>query len=343
MNENEDLNDDLEEVSLAEDTSEDDIEIVDEDDESDDDGLAADDADAAPEEPAEAAAEASDDDDEDEDLSKFSPKVSDVIRTRLERERRKYEATVSEVAQDREKIRAAALHVANIAKSHEEELTAVKRQNAALQKHFAETLEYAYARDIESATAALRKAREDADYDAEVKAESHLAELRHTMQQIRQQKSQLPDPESIPPVRTLETTPVNLPPQVQKPATPPAPKAVEWLKRNKTWFFSQDYAGIVEEVKAIDNKVANEGYNKNSDEYYKELDRRIDKRFPALRKRKTGGGSPVAPASSAPARNVSKNTVVIGKQDKINMRRWGLDPANKEHLREYARNKRASA
>ena len=45
-----------------------------------------------------------------------------------------------------------------------------------------------------------------------------------------------------------------------------------------------------------------------------------------------GGG-----AQSAPG----KRTVTLNKADLDNMRRFGLDPTNKAHLREYASNKAA--
>ena len=343
MAENENV-DDFEQDELIEDDDLD-VEIVEEDDDFEGgDAPEADDPDAPADEDEPEAEEASgdvDDADEDADLKRLPTKVSDVVRQRLERERRKFAAVQNEVVNEREKIRAAAIHVAKIAQSHETELTTLKKQNAALQHHFAETLEYAYNRDIEGVSAQLRRAREDSDYDAIDKLEGRVAELRHTMRQIQEQKRTLPDPDQIQHVSAIDTTPVPMPhgrPLQQ--TEPPAPKAVDWLKRNKSWFFKPEFSDYAEAVKRIDNKIAAAGYNKNSDEYYKELDRRVDKMFPQLRKRKTGStGSPVGPAGATPARNVSKSTVRITPKDKAVMRRFGMDPTNRAHLLEFARSK----
>jgi hypothetical protein len=68
----------------------------------------------------------------------------------------------------------------------------------------------------------------------------------------------------------------------------------------------------------------------------------VDSAFPSLRKRTKPAGSPVGAVGAAPASNTSSRTIKLGKSDIANMRRYGLDPTNKEHLREYARSKRAA-
>lgn len=282
-----------------------------------------------------------DDTDDDPELANARPKVSEMVRKRLERERRKHEQVLTSIVQEREQIRSAAVQVAQIAKQNEEEITTLRRQNAQLQRHFAETLDYAYERDINVVAQEVRKAREDGDYDAEMKAQAQLDHLRFTLNQIRQQKSSLPDPEKIEPVSRVATTTVETPaaPEARKP--PPSELAVKWLDRNKSWFFKPEYAAYRAFTETEDRRLAAEGYDKNDAAYYKELDRRIDKAFPTLRKRPTRtGSSPVAPANSAPARNLSSKTVRITPQDKMTMKRFGLDPSNKEHLREFARTKR---
>jgi hypothetical protein len=114
------------------------------------------------------------------------------------------------------------------------------------------------------------------------------------------------------------------------------------LEKNQAWFANKKYAAHRAFVLQEDANLVEEGYDKHAPEYYKELDRRVDRAFPTLRKKATKSHSPVAPAASSPSRNTSSKTITLKKADLQNMRTFGLDPNNKEHLREYARSKRAA-
>jgi phage I-like protein len=53
--------------------------------------------------------------------------------------------------------------------------------------------------------------------------------------------------------------------------------------------------------------VEQEGFDPNSDEYYNELDRRLQSEFPhKFKKAKSGAGAAVAPASSSASRSTNK-------------------------------------
>jgi len=257
------------------------------------------------------------------------------FKKRLTREIRLRE----QIIQEREQIKAQAVQVVNFAKQRDDEVTHLKKQNAALQRQFAETLDYAYERDITMKASELRKAREDGDYDVELKVQGELDQLRFQHNQVRQAKVNLPDPEKV-----VATQPAQQAPQQQQAPqhAPPAPQAVKWLERNKAWFANPKFAGHRAFALAEDLQLVREGYDKTSDEYYTELDRRVDEAFPSLRKKGKPTSSPVAPASSSPARNTPSNVVKLTKADLSNMRAFGLDPSNKEHLREYAKSKRAA-
>jgi hypothetical protein len=315
----------------------DDIEVVvDESDESDE--PAAEEVAAEPE--AEAVAEdAVPEDDEDAADAVAMEGASEKTKKRFLREKRLRQEIIAE----RDRVRDVAIRVAKLAKERDDELVAVKKQNAVIQRQFAETLDYAYDKDIALKAAEVRKAQEAGDFDAELKAKGDLDTLRYQQNQVRQAKASLPDPEKV-----TSAAPQPQPNAAAQPAAPaqrpaPAPLAVKWLGANKVWFNNPKFEAHKDFVLSVDKKLIREGYDPKSTDYYTELDARIDAAFPTLRKSAAVVRSPVAPAGNAPASNRSRKTITLTRADLANMRRFGLDTANKEVLREYARNKRPAA
>jgi len=98
-------------------------------------------------------------------------------------------------------------------------------------------------------------------------------------------------------------------------------------------------------VLGVDAQLVREGYDKHSPTYYAELNKRVDKAFPTLRKLSGTAGTapPVAPVTGGGSKAVPRGTVHLNKNDLSNMRKFGLDPTNKTHLREYALSKRSTA
>ena len=263
--------------------------------------------------------------------------MPDKIKKRFMREKRLRD----EIINEREQIKDVALRVAQVAQQRESEVAQLRKANAQMQRQQADTLEFAYEQAIQIKASELKKARDDGEYDGELKAQGELDKLRFQQNQIRESKRTLPDPDKIevPAPQAFQ--------QPQQPARrpePPEPQAVQWIERNKKWFNNKEFAGHRAFVLAEDQKLVDEGYNKKKPSYYKELDRRVDQAFPTLRKRTAPrNGSPVAGVSSSPASRTSSKTIKLNKADLRNMRMFGLDPANKEHLREFARSKRTSA
>lgn len=284
----------------------------------------------------------------DEELEDGDATYPEPIKKRIKREIRKRKA----VEQETQQVRQAALQVAQLAKQKDEEITQVRKQFVQLQRAHAETLDYSYQQAIQIKQTELRRAREDGNYDTEQTIQGEIDSLRYTHNQIKDSLRVLPTVDAVqsapaPQSRPQPQTQPGAPAQMQ--AAPPAPQAVKWVERNKTWFGSPKFAGHRAFVLAEDARLAAEGYDKHSDEYYKELDRRIDEAFPTLRKRPGRDAPntlpPVAGAttgrSAAPANG--RRSIRLTSTDLDNMRRFGLDPANKEHLREYAKNKQAAA
>lgn len=275
-------------------------------------------------------------DDEDAELEALPAKV----KKRFQREKRLRDTII----QEREQIRGVAIQVAQLAKEREDEIVALKKHNATLQKQFADTLDYTYDRDIHIVAGDIRKAKEEGNYDTELKLQGELDKLRFQQNQLRQMKATLPEPDSV--VATPQTAPKSASaPQAQVPQqqtqSKPPPLAVKWIETNKGWFLNPKFKAHHNFVRTIDEAIVAEGYDPQSAEYYKELDRRIDQAFPALRKKPQAVTSPVGAVGSRPAVNRSKRTIVLTREDLANMARYKLDPNNEVHRREYALSKRA--
>ena len=213
-----------------------------------------------------------------------------------------------------------------------------------MQRQFIEALDYAYERDTITKAQELRKAREDGDYDSELRVQSELDTLRFQHNQVRQEKNRLPANAEVQAEqpKPAENATAQQATQ-QKPAQQPAPHplAVKWIADNKTWFRNPQFEEHQAAVLRIDAKLKAEGYDPTGKDYYQELDERVDRLFPGLRKKRKATSNPVAPAGNSPAAGSKKNVVKLTRVDLENMRRFGLDPSNKEQLREYALNKTA--
>lgn len=133
-----------------------------------------------------------------------------------------------------------------------------------------------------------------------------------------------------------------------QPAPAPAkhPNVEAWLSRNE-WFEDPDYEREARRVRAIDAQVYADGYRVEDADYFDEIERRAvaagikipGRKAAAPTGEKPGrqNGSPVAPGRvESPT---GRNSVVLSRDDITMMRQMRLDPANKDHLQEFARNK----
>lgn len=124
-------------------------------------------------------------------------------------------------------------------------------------------------------------------------------------------------------------------------ADPDRQKHVDaWMKRNK-WFSDPDHEDLRAAALRINKQVADDGYDDRTPGFYRELDRRIGQRLRLPDVKDPPERSPVDPGQGdhQPAR---KTTVTLSKADLANMRRFGLDPANQDDLKSYARQKMSS-
>lgn len=134
----------------------------------------------------------------------------------------------------------------------------------------------------------LRKAAEEGDTDKQIELTERIADMRASARIMDMQRAQAPAAQSQ-----------QAQPQAEEaPRTPPPPQAMTWWNQNR-WFNSPGNEIETQAARYIDTQLDSEGYDQNSDEYYKELDRRLQKKFPALNSSNAASGkkpkSPTAP------------------------------------------------
>ena len=121
--------------------------------------------------------------------------------------------------------------------------------------------------------------------------------------------------------------------QVAQEAAPK--KAMEWWDNNR-WFNSSGFERETAAARAIDVQLELEGYDKESDDYYHVLNKRLLNVFPELNsstKQRTKSRSPVAPtAGGSPA--YSGNRIRM-TQDQLRMARE-LGIRDEKSLKRYA-------
>ena len=274
------------------------------------------------------------------ELETAPPAFRKAVKARWEREKR----LRAQIIGERDQIRDAAVQVANIAKQREQELTTVKTQMLELQRQHAEVLEVTFDKEIALKSREMRAARDNNEYDTEQKLQGELETLRFQQNQIKEARR------NIPATPAASATPTTAAPAASEPAgaqpapakKPLTPAAAKWVANNKVWLESPKFAGHREFVVGVDRQLQREGYLPTTDEFFKELDRRVDEAFPTLRKKPaTPPRPPVAAVGGGAQSAPGKRTVTLNKADLENMRKFGLDPTNKAHLREYASNKAA--
>lgn len=183
----------------------------------------------------------------------------------------------------------------------------------------------------------LKAAKESGDTDTEVDLLEQMADLKAELK--------------ITPVATAADDQTEDAPAQQ----PKYSKAtIDWANRNK-WFFGSENPEAKTYAVFLEGKLRSEGHDITSKEFYDELDSRLAKAYPSLAKPKNGdddADDPLKIRKKLPANTagVSRTTqsngtssskVIITKEDLEQMRLFKLDPSNPEHLKQWAREKRA--
>jgi len=220
----------------------------------------------------------------DDELSEYSKNVQDRIRKITQKYRKE------------ESERKAAIEYAE----------AVKKQNKELKERL-DSLDQSYVGEfgtridsqIQAAKAAYQKAYDEGNADEMFEAQKNLSKLALDQAQLEQSKKQMEKR-----AKQAEEAPQQ-PVQAPQPQAEPDPKAEAWAEKND-WFGTDQpmtYAAFGVHRQLIED----EGFDPRSDEYYKELDRRIRTEFPHKFSDTQKSSSPrVASADSSASRAPSK-------------------------------------
>ncbi len=121
---------------------------------------------------------------------------------------------------------------------------------------------------------AFKQAVEQGDVEKQVEAQQKIAQLAIEKERLRIRKNRLEQQETQKEETTVEQA-IDAP--NQKTQAQPDPKAQEWAQDNE--WFGKDKA-MTYTAMALHDEIVAEGFDASSDEYYKEIDRRVRKEFP---------------------------------------------------------------
>ena len=211
----------------------------------------------------------------------------------------------------------------------------IQEQNSQLQKRL-ERLEHGSQQSAEQAfnqrynqtKAALEQAVEEGDTKSQVAFQEQMADMRAAMRIAEMQKQQSQQ-------RAAASPTVG---RAQQAAQNPAPpKAMQWWQANN-WFNAQGFERETAAARSIDVQLDLEGFDKNSNEYYQNLNNRLQKMFPELSsgsspsKTRTKSRPPVAPTTGGSSSY--KGNRVRMTQDQLRMARE-LGITDENSLKKY--------
>lgn len=173
---------------------------------------------------------------------------------------------------------------------------------------------------------ALEKAVEEGDTKAQLAFTEQLADMRAAVRVAQLQQQQRSQQSVSPTVGRAQQTVSN----------PVPDKAMQWWQKNN-WFNQQGFERETATARAIDVQIEAEGFDKNSDDYYEELNNRLQKVFPELisgtspNKTKVKSRQPVAPTTGGSS---YKGNRVRMTQDQLRMARE-LGITDEQSLKKY--------
>ena len=171
----------------------------------------------------------------------------------------------------------------------------------------------------------LAKAMEIGDSQAAVVANKQIAELAVQNSQLNQAKAQQERQKAV----TQQQNYVQQPAPQQQQVRRPDPKAEEWASKND--WFGQDEAMTFAAFGIHKRLVEEEGFDPQTDEYYTELDRRINDKFNLSAK--DTGRRPVQTVASV-SRNSGRNS---GKKVRLTPSQVAIAKKLGVPLEEYAK------
>ena len=185
--------------------------------------------------------------------------------------------------------------------------------------------------ELQAAEASLRQAMNSGDTDATIEAQKKLSELSVAKERVRLAKAQQPEEEKGEEVAQQTQQPAQV--QPQQPQQQPDPKAEDWAKNNE--WFGQDEAMTYAAFGIHKKLIEEEGFDPRTDEYYTELDKRMETEFP--HKLGTNGNGSRRPAQNVAS--VTRTAKGTGRKRRVKLSSSQVAMANKlgVPLEEYAK------
>ena len=191
---------------------------------------------------------------------------------------------------------------ARLAQQLLEENNKLKSQVTNLDKGYVTSEEARLQAQLESAKRQYREAYESGDADKMFDAQQLISQIGVAQDRVNQAKMRFERAQQAQP---SQAQPVQPQVQPQQTAPQPDPKAQEWAEKNE-WFGTDEvmtYAAFGIHRKLVEE----EGFDPPSEEYYREVDRRIRAEFPQkFAAAKKTSGAQVASAGASASRSTAK-------------------------------------
>ena len=167
-----------------------------------------------------------------------------------------------------ERQKEAALQYAKGVKVEQETL---KTKLSTIEPNYVTAMEGRVTSGLQAAQAALTKARDEGNIPAEVEAQKMIARLGVEEARVANLKKQAS-------VKPQEKKEITLDQAIAPKQAAPDPKAEDWAEKNP--WFGQDSAMTYTAFDLHKKLTEEEGFDPNTDEYYKEVDKRMRLDFP---------------------------------------------------------------
>jgi hypothetical protein len=198
--------------------------------------------------------------DEKQEKKKELEDYSDGVKKRIAKLTKKW--------REAERQKEAALQYAKGVKQEQESL---KTKLSTIEPNYVTAMEGRVTSGLQAAQAALTKARDEGNIPAEVEAQKMIARLGVEEARVANLKKQA----SVKPEEKKEIT---LDQAIAPQQAAPDPKAEDWAEKNP--WFGQDSAMTYTAFDLHKKLTEEEGFDPNTDEYYKEVDKRMRLDFP---------------------------------------------------------------
>lgn len=156
------------------------------------------------------------------------------------------------------------------AQAQAEEVKKLKQRVGTGERAYIDEVTQSTKKDLDSAKAKLKSAYESGDSEAIADAQENLTDVKLRLREVERYKPSLQEDEN-----DVESTQ-----QTREPVRnthQPDPKAVEWSKKN-TWFGSDEEMTAL--ALGLHEKLVRSGVDPTSDDYYRQVDTTMRKRFP---------------------------------------------------------------